>query len=251
MRKYILGIDVGGTKIAAGLVDRKFQVTKVRIVPTSQTNLIGQLVKLIEFYDGFGAIGLGMPGWVLPNGVVTNLPNVKNFQKTNVRVLLEKKFKIPVKVMNDARAFTLAEATLGAGEKFKTVVGVTLGTGIGGGVVIDKKLYSGRNLMSGEWGHIFIRGDQTLEQTMQKFGKFTDAKQVEALAHVIMSVIVRSVDPEIIIFGGSRSTLPGLQTILNRSLKLVYQDPLKTIVKVSKLKHAGIIGAVLPLITRA
>ena len=89
-----------------------------------------------------------------------------------------------------------------------------------------------------------------MKNAWQKFGKFTDAKQVESLAHIIISVIVRSVDPEVIIFGGSRSTLPGLQAILNRSLRLVYREPLKTLVKVSKLKYAGIIGAALPLLKK-
>lgn len=248
--RQILGIDVGGTKIAAGLVDRNYKVSQVSQMPTSQTDLVGQLVRLIESYDNFDAIGLGLPGQVVDNGIVTHMANLPRYKNLDLKSFFSNKFKVPVNVINDAKAFTLAEAILGDGKKFKTVVGVTLGTGIGGGVVIDKKLYLGPNYLVGEWGHIFIKDSTGLEQMMHKFGKFTKAKQAEPFARIIISVIIRCLDPDIIIFGGARSMLPGMQTILNRCLKLISKYPLKTAVKVSKLKHAGIIGAALPLLKK-
>src|SRR3989338_8448853 len=86
--KYTLGIDVGGTKIAAGLVDKAFKVHQVRVLATSQTNLPAQLIKLIENFRGFSAIGLGVPSPdISADGMVRVLPNVKGFKKTNLKKL--------------------------------------------------------------------------------------------------------------------------------------------------------------------
>ncbi len=248
--KYVLGIDVGGTKIAAGLVDKYYRVTKAKVLPTSQADLTGQLIRLIGSYENFEAIGLALPGPVSPNGFVGRLPNVKNFKPVNFKKLLSSRFKIPVKIINDAKAFTLAEAILGSGRDYKTVAGVILGTGIGSGLVKNKKIYDSKNPLAGEIGHVAVKKGLTLEQLMQRVPKYTKPAQAEKIAALVLSLVVRTTDPDIVVFGGGRMTLPGMEGILRRSLKLGIKHPVKTKVKVSKLKHAGIIGAALPLLKR-
>ena len=248
--KYTLGIDVGGTKIAAGLVDKALKVHKVKVLTTSQTDLPLQLFKLIASFKGFSGIGLGVPGQVLPDGTVVALPNLKKFKKSNLKKLLEKRFNVPVHVMNDAQAFTLAEATAGSARKFKKVAGVIMGTGIGGGVVINKKIYSGEKyLRGGSCGTIKVRSGVTLEQAMHGFGKFTQAKQVAPFAEVIIAYILQVLEPEVIVFGGGRVKFPNIEKVLRQALKEVAPRS-KVAVKRSSLKYPGVIGAALPLLKK-
>ena len=245
--KYTLGIDVGGTKIAAGLVDSNHKVSKVIIIPTSQTDLLGQLENLITSYTGFEAIGLGLPGLVKPNGEVVRLPNILKFKHKNLRKYLNNKFKVPVNVVNDAKAFALAEALIGSGKKVKTLAGVILGTGIGVGLVSNKKIYFGRNILAGEIGGVEMPDGRTLEQQVKSSGPFKNAKQAHKYLRSLVSFIVQSVDPDMIVVGGGWSTLPGMQQEFNQILRTLKKHAIKTKVLISKLKHAGIIGAVLAL----
>ncbi|MEO8065878.1 MAG: ROK family protein [Candidatus Doudnabacteria bacterium] len=246
--KYILGIDVGGTKIASGLVDKNYKVSKVSIVPTSQTDLIGQLQRLIAGYQGFIAIGLGLPGPVMPDGTVTRLPNLKAFKKANVGKILEKKFKVPVHVMNDAKAFALSEAVLGAGSNFKVVCGVILGTGIGVGIVINKQIYRGKDGVAGEMEHITLLDGRMIRYYRKMVKSFDQVSQAQKFLRTILSIIVLSFNPDIIILGGGWSKLNGMERLANQLTKNVGDYETSTPVKISKLKHAGIIGAALPLL---
>jgi len=234
----ILGIDVGGTKVAAGLVDKNYRVSKALILNTSPTDLLGQLVRLIESYQGYNAIGIGMPGTISANGWINRLPNVKNFKAINLQKYLKDNFKVPVSVINDAAAFTLGEARLGSGKKFTKVFGVILGTGIGGGLVVGS--------LHKDMGSILHRKLPGLERQMQEHGSFVKADQYKPFVKKILRVILSSFNPQVVIFGGKRSQIRGMQTVLENCWISV--SHIKVSVKVSKLKHAGIIGAVLPLL---
>jgi predicted NBD/HSP70 family sugar kinase len=248
--KYILGIDVGGTKIAAGLVDSSLKIHKVRIFATSKNNLTAQLAKVIKSFGNFSAIGIGVPGQVLPDGTVTKLPNLKKFKRTNLKQLLEKQFQVPVHVMNDAQAFTLAEARIGIGKNAKRMAGVIMGTGIGGGIVINGKIYSGDKYQhAGEWGWIKVRSKVTLEQAMHKFGKFTEAEHASPFAEVLIGYITQVLSPDTIVFGGGRVNFPGIEKVLQRALKVVAPSARVKVIK-SKLQYPGAIGAVIPLLKK-
>ena len=244
--KQILGIDVGGTKIAAGLVDTKFRVSNVTVIPTLHTDLLGQTRRLIADYKGFSGIGLGMPGQVLADGVVKSLGNVP-WKSINLKQEFISKFRVPVSVMNDTKAFAMAQALVGEGKNFKTVAGVILGTGIGVGFISDKKVYFGANRLAGEIGHFEMPNGKFFEQEVREAGPFKNAKQAHRFLRSLLTFIVRSFDPEIIIVGGGWGGLPGMQTELEYIIKNLKKFPIKTKVKVSKLKHSGIIGAALPL----
>jgi glucokinase len=245
--KKVLGIDVGGTKIAAGLVDRNFRVSQVSIMPTSQTDLLGQLERLIMDYNAFDAIGLGMPGQVLHSGEVVKLGNVP-WKSLNLKTRLEKKFKIPVSVVNDSKAFALAEAVVGSCKKYDSIAGVILGTGIGVGLISNKKIYFGKDGVAGELEHVVLLDGKMLRDHKRAAGKFNSALAAKKYLKTLLDMIVLSLNPEVIVLGGAWSGLPGMKKLANELATNSGGYQTKTLVKVSKLKHAGIIGAALPLL---
>jgi glucokinase len=102
-------------------------------------------------------IGIGCPGVVTPGkGIVENPPNLPGWNKVNIGKIISKEFKKPVIVDNDANAAAIGELTFGSGKNFNSFIMITLGTGVGGGIVIDKKIYHGDFGAAGEIGHISI-----------------------------------------------------------------------------------------------
>lgn len=250
MKKYIIGIDVGGTKIAAGLVDKNYQVSKVAVIPTSQTDLLGQLERLIADYSGFEAIGVGMPGQVLPSGLVLKLTNIPKFKQLNLKRFLENKFNTPVSVINDAKAFALAEAHVGSGKNSKAVAGLIIGTGMGAGFVMGKKLYSGKDGLAGELEHITLLDGKMLHIHRKLAGKFTKVSQFKKFLKTMLSLVILSFNPDIVVLGGGLTFLPGLEKQARQFAVSVGEYQNRTKVVVSKLKNAGIIGAALPLLKK-
>ena len=248
--KKILGIDVGGTKIAAGLVDNKLRVSSIAIMPTSQTDLVRQLVNLVGSYDGFSAIGLAMPGQVLGNGVVTRLPNVKDFDSVNLKQTMAKKFKVPVNVLNDAKAFTFAEALVGQGKDSTVVAGIILGTGVGVGIVIYKKIYLGKDGIAGELEHVTLLDNKMFRDHRHAAGEFVNAHEAKKYLKTILNMVVLSFNPDVIVLGGSWSKLTGMEVLANTLTTSVGGYKNTTPVRISKLKHAGIIGVALPLLKK-
>lgn len=171
---YFIGIDLGGTKIAAALLDSTSQQVSAQSVRPTQANdgpeavlkRVGETVREICQQAGLSlgqiaGIGMGMPATFDATArLVQIIPNLPGdwYNKPAVDIL-EADLGRPVYLINDARAFTLAEATLGAGKGAHTVVGVTLGTGIGGGIAIGGKLHLGLQGGAGEFGHHSIDMD--------------------------------------------------------------------------------------------
>lgn len=166
---YYLGIDLGGTNIAIGIVDQNYNIILKDKVPTLSSRptneIIDDMAKLCTSllkranitFDDIIYAGIAAPGSVDPvNGIVLYANNIK---MTNYPIAEELKKRIPLKsvfVENDANAATLAEAKCGAGEGAQDVIMITLGTGVGGGIVIGGKLYSGFNYSGAELGHIVV-----------------------------------------------------------------------------------------------
>lgn len=155
-----IGIDVGGTKIAAVVFGAGDEVLFEARLPTPKHDYEGVLRVIAELADqarhhagSAASIGIGIPGSVSPaSNVVQNANstwmNGRDFQK-DIEVLL----KQPVRVANDANCLALSEAHDGAGQAMKVVFAVIIGTGCGGAIVVDKKLLTGRHAIAGEWGH--------------------------------------------------------------------------------------------------
>jgi fructokinase len=155
-----IGIDLGGTKIEAIALDDNGAVLIRRRMPTpvgdydGALDAISRLVNEIEReLSETGTVGIGSPGAISPK---TGLIKNSNSTVLNGRPLdgdLSRKLHRPVRVENDANCFALSEAVDGAGQHDNVVFGVILGTGVGGGLVINKAVIKGRNRITGEWGH--------------------------------------------------------------------------------------------------
>ncbi|MBZ5497644.1 MAG: ROK family protein [Acidobacteriia bacterium] len=168
MKQMTIGIDVGGTKIAGGLVTATGRLIRSLVVPTlAEKGLktsLGQVFCLIDLLvrqaggkPGLRGIGICAPGPLNPKtGVVLTPPNLPGWRKVPLARLVQERFGLPVVVENDANAAGLAEVLIGAAVGCRDVFYVTVSTGIGTGVIIDRKIYHGKNGVAGEGGHVPI-----------------------------------------------------------------------------------------------
>jgi fructokinase len=157
-----IGIDLGGTKIEALALSPEGEEYGRRRVPTPRgdyeatlqtvAGLTNALVAVVG-HDNVAGVGIGIPGSLSPK---TGLVRNANSTWLNGRALdqdLQAIIELPLAVENDANCFALSEAADGAGVGYRTVFGVIIGTGVGGGIVTNGKLLNGRNAVAGEWGH--------------------------------------------------------------------------------------------------
>jgi len=165
--KPIIGIDVGGTNIKFGIVTPKGQILNEFSLPTyanqNPKKVLEQVAlginKILErkSLDQFSGIGIGIPGKVdVKKGIVTSAPNFTDWDKVNVKKHLSKKFRTQIEIDNDANCAELGELHFGIGKKIKSFIMITLGTGVGGGIIIDGKLIRGESGGAGEIGHVSI-----------------------------------------------------------------------------------------------
>ena len=165
MQRYAIGVDVGATKIAAGIITdhRAPEIITIRTPKSTAAAVVTAIANSIKAcgHKRASGIGIGIAGAVnAQDGIVYASPNMpKNFRNIRLATLLKKSLKCPVRIENDAKCFTLAEATYGAGRGKRTVIGFTLGSGVGGGVVVDGEILSGRNGLGGEFGHTTVVAD--------------------------------------------------------------------------------------------
>lgn len=158
--KRVIGVDVGGTKILAGVVDETGHVEHRREHETpldSQHALIARLQTAVDelLDESVGAVGFGLPSRIDSRaGYVDGSVNIP-LEEVPLRDLMAERFLRPVELENDGNAAALAEFRVGAGRDVRTMVMITLGTGVGGGVVIDEKLLRD----GGELGHVVIEYD--------------------------------------------------------------------------------------------
>lgn len=165
--KFIIGIDLGGTNLKVALIDLKYRIQDKSILSTKAFIKKETLIQAIAYSineiieknnlsraDILGA-GLGVPGPVdNKRGLVHFFPNIKGWREVNLKSIMEKKTRLPVSVDNDAKLMSLAEYKLGAARGLQNAVCLTLGTGVGAGIIINGSLYRGSNNAAGEIGHI-------------------------------------------------------------------------------------------------
>ena len=156
-----IGIDLGGTKIEAIIIDDQFQVIDRKRIPTLRDEgydaIINRIIDLSKEMIGIGdidgPIGICTPGTIeATTGLLKNSNTVCLIGKP-IQQDMEDALGIPILMENDANCFALAEATIGAAKKYDVVFGVILGTGCGAGIVMNKKIHRGANAIAGEWGH--------------------------------------------------------------------------------------------------
>lgn len=215
----IIGVDVGGTKIAAAAV-RRGRTSTVHVRPTQATRRtaavlqnIADTIQLVSQGKNVSAIGVGVAGIVdWRHGIVSWSANFGNrFSHIRVADYLSHTFHCPVTLDNDANVFALGEALHGAGRQYRNVVGVTVGTGVGAGIIFNREIYHGKNNLAGEIGFIIQDRGRTLEQlasgtALRRQGQAAVAKQ---LGDGLFSLLT-TLDPDCIVVGGGVSRERGL-----------------------------------------
>lgn len=270
-----IGIDVGGTKIEIAALDDAGNERLRRRLPTPQGDYpatlqaIARLVALCERELGErGSVGVGIPGAESPSSGLIRNANSTCLIGRDLQGDLEQRLARPVRLANDADCFTLSEATDGAGAGARSVFGVILGTGVGGGLVFNGQLLQGPNGIAGEWGHnplpwrrpddgpvrrcycgkedcieTFLSGPgwsarSQLGRSATELALAAEAGQADAsaalerycdqLARGLASVI-NLIDPEVIVLGGGLSNIAALyQRVPQRLLEHVFSDRLNT-----------------------
>jgi len=169
MKKFYIGIDIGGTNTKVAILGRRFDILEKILFPTALfkkpqrllraiTDSIFSLLKKrnITLREIYG-IGIGIAGLVdAEKGIIRNLINIPHWRGLNIKHYFERNFKIPTFVDNDANVMALAEFYRGSGKGSRNLICITLGTGVGGGIIIDGRLYRGSTSSAGEIGHIPI-----------------------------------------------------------------------------------------------
>jgi glucokinase len=163
---YAIGVDLGGTSVKLGIVSQQGKIIKKTAVETKAEDgpqsVIGQIkygINILLHNNKFKlhGIGIGSPGTVsIKNGIVENPPNFPGWKKINLGSIITKEFNTKVHVDNDANAAAIGEMIFGAGKNINSFVMITLGTGVGGGIVFNRKIFRGEHGGAGEVGHITI-----------------------------------------------------------------------------------------------
>ena len=165
---YHLGIDLGGTNIAVGVVDENYNIVgrgKIKTnAPRPAEEICDDMAKAAKMaiedagltMDDIDSIGIGAPGSINPFTGVIAVSNNLRFENVAMGPMLKERLGRDVYLENDANAAAYGEFLAGAGRDTKDMVAVTLGTGVGGGIIIDGKLFVGSNLAGGELGHTVI-----------------------------------------------------------------------------------------------
>jgi len=169
MRKWTIGVDFGGTNVKVGLVGPNGHVVRRRVIPSGEHEGPARFIEDVgkaaeELTRAVGArpsqllgLGVGAPGPVdVERGVVRSLVNVPGWEAVPLRRRLERRVRCRCAVDNDANLFALGEWRFGAGRGFRHLVGMTLGTGVGGGLILNGILHRGTTWAAGEIGHMVV-----------------------------------------------------------------------------------------------
>lgn len=169
IKKYIIGIDLGGTNLKVALLDINFRIKDKEVLSTrsflEKDDLILGIIYAVNRFIKYNhlskaeilGVGLGLPGPIdAKAGIVHFFPNIPGWKEVRLMDILRNKLGLAVSLDNDAKLMALAEHKLGAAKGFQNALCMTLGTGIGGGLIINGRIYRGFNNAAGEVGHLGI-----------------------------------------------------------------------------------------------
>ncbi|HLX94673.1 MAG TPA: ROK family protein [Verrucomicrobiae bacterium] len=228
----LIGVDLGGSNVRVGLVkNKRIAALEARSISprAKQGFILNEICDTIAavFEPDVSTIGIGVPGTVdMKGGIVHMAHNLPTWRSVPIKRILERRFGVPTFVNNDANCFALGELHFGLGKGYRHLIGLIVGTGLGAGVVIDGKLYSGNNGGAGEIGAmpyrkktfeyycsgrfferefgidaatLQVRADNGDRRAQKMFAAFGDD-----FSEVIMTLLY-AYDPEIVVLGGSVS----------------------------------------------
>ena len=190
----IIGIDIGGTKIHIGLLKNGIVLESVKLeTPYGETQegVIGQLIAGIECLAGYKeaiGIGVGAPGLINEEkGIIFSVNNISSWKEVHLRDALSRHFHKPVFLTNDANCFAIGVKLYGEGKKYTNLVGLSLGTGVGAGLILNGYLYSGQVAGAGELGGIpYEEADFETYCSGKFFLKFYGISGVEAYRRALI-----------------------------------------------------------------
>lgn len=231
--RSIVGVDLGGTHVRAGRVEglsiaaHAGKAISSKAAPQVVIDEICGTIGEVLPREGVAGIGIGVPSVVdTEKGIVYSVENIPSWKEVHLKELLEERYRVPVHVNNDANCFALGEFHYGKGRGTRHLVGLIVGTGLGAGVIANRRLYSGANCGAGEIGGIPYR-----EKTIEAYASGTGLKKLygesgedlseragrgdsraletyaafgKDLAHAVQTVLY-AFDPEMIVLGGSVS----------------------------------------------
>ena len=272
-KQVVIGVEIDGPNIRVGKIkgDKLVDFLEDSIpYKESKEIILDKIIKVIEkvFSEDVAGIGIGMQGIVdSENGIAVNPVRIDSLKDTNLREILGGHFQIPVYVDNDANCFALGVKYFGRGKFYRDVIGLIVAEGLGAGVIIDNRLYAGKNSSAGEFGQIPYK-DHTIEfySCGQFFSKLhsvdvndvienADAGDKKALnlfeefgdyLGQTIQLIMHSYDPQIILLGGP--VRKGFDHFKTAMWKRIRTSPLKDalekiIVDVNDVPHITLLGA--------
>lgn len=268
-----LAIDLGGTNIRIGQIANGVILKKI-VIPCpskeSYQEVLSQIESLIEqmMNKQIEGIGIGVPSVVnSEKGIVYNVANIPSWKEVHLKKVLQDRFSVPVHVNNDSNCFTLGEKLFGEGIPFHNLVGVTLGTGVGTGIIVNDILYNGKNTGAGEIGSLpylsydfehycssnfferyhhlsgkeaaerAIKGDQQALNVWKIFGSH--------LGNLIKAILF-TYDPEAIIIGGGiASAFPFFDKAMIETMNTFpYKETLNGVkIQISQKEDISLLGA--------
>ena len=288
-----IGIDLGGTKIEGVLLSSDNKIIERKRIHTKQEegyeSIIHRIVKLIKNIKSISIkdcqIGICTPGALdIETGILKNSNTVCLIGKP-IKEDLESELKCSIAIDNDANCFAMAEALLGSGKNYETVFGVIMGTGVGGGLVLNRKIHHGKLFIAGEWGHqvlypngrncycnkkgcveTYLSGPSLEKEWEKNSNEFLPLKKIielydnrpndnytkwknEFLSNfgIALSNVINIIDPDVVVLGGGLSNINFLYSegILSVQKK-IFSNKNDTPIVSNKLgDSAGVFGAAL------
>jgi glucokinase len=271
--KKIIGIDLGATNIRGGLVNGNSlsEINSRRINSLgSVEDVLGDVFAIIEsFLDSdVAAIGIGVPSVVdVKQGIVYDVQYIPSWKEVHLKKIIEERYRVPALVNNDANCFAIGEYYFGKGAGNENMIGLTIGTGLGAGIIVNRHLYAGPNCGAGEFGmadyldhcYEYYASGQFFQNVYNTDGEevFKKAKSGDEQAKNLynemgthlgnaIKLIMYTYDPSLIILGGSvRFAYPYFREAMwQRINTFAYSKSVENLrIELSELENSGILGA--------
>ena len=278
----ILAIDIGGTMIKYGLVSSDGEILSTDKIETEAEkgleNILNKRDNIFKRYKENNPVGIAVSGTGQINGMIGKViggnPIIPNWIGTNLVKILEEKYNLPAVLENDVNCVALGEKWIGAGKDLSNFICLTIGTGIGGGIILNNQLFRGENFVAGEFGHTLIKKGEfeqfasttaLIRLVKEKTGKILNGKEIfdlekkeiveyqEVISEWIenltdgLSSIVYCFNPANIILGGGvigqgEALINRIKNSLFKKIGLQFKEKLN-IIQAKLGNNAGMIGA--------
>ena len=278
----ILAIDIGGTMIKYGLVSSDGEILSTDKIETEAEkgleNILNKIDNIFKGYKENNPVGIAVSGTGQINGMIGKViggnPIIPNWIGANLVKILEEKYNLPAILENDVNCVALGEKWIGAGKNLSNFICLTIGTGIGGGVILNNQLFRGENFVAGEFGHILIKKGEfeqfasttaLIRLVKERTGKILNGKEIfdlekkeiveyqEVISEWIenltdgLSSIIYCFNPANIILGGGvigqgEALINRIKNSLFKKIGLQFKEKLN-IIQAKLGNNAGMIGA--------